>query len=55
MFDPQSRDPEHFGWFAGFAGADFTSSSRTTRNLLGREPEEPCLLEDLARPDYYNV
>ncbi|MBO9712996.1 SDR family oxidoreductase [Sphingomonas sp.] len=44
---------EHFGWFAMFASADLPTSSAHTRALLGWEPRELGLLEDLAQADYF--
>lgn len=50
-----SRPREHFGWFAGFAAADSPTSSARTRELTGRQPTGPTLLEDLANPAYFAV
>ena len=44
---------EHFGWFAPFVGLDAPTSSDRTRVILDWQPEQPGLLEDLARPDYF--
>jgi nucleoside-diphosphate-sugar epimerase len=49
----ESRGPEHFGWFADFAGADMSASSERTRARLGWEPTGPGLLADLDQPEYY--
>ena len=49
----ESRGPEHFGWFADFAGADMPASSARTRMRLGWEPTGPDLLTDLDQPGYY--
>ncbi len=49
----EPRGPEHFGWFAGFAGADMPASSARTRSLLGWEPTGPDLIADLDQPGYY--
>ena len=49
----ETRDREHFGWFANMAGADMAVSSERTRTLLGWQPTGPGLLEDLDRPAYY--
>ncbi len=49
----ESRGPEHFGWFAEFAGADMPASSARTRAELGWEPTGPDLLHDLDQPGYY--
>lgn len=51
----ESRGADHFGWFAGFAGADMATSSRKTREWLGWTPTHPTLFEDLAGPDYFRV
>lgn len=44
---------EHFGWFAPFVGLDAPTSSDRTRAVLNWNPQQPGLLEDLARPDYF--
>lgn len=49
----ESRGPEHFGWFADFAGLDMSASSERTRARLGWEPTGPDLLTDLDQPGYY--
>jgi len=49
----ESRDREHFGWFAGMAGADMAASSERTRRLLGWAPTGPGLLADLDLAGYY--
>jgi nucleoside-diphosphate-sugar epimerase len=49
----ESRAPEHFSWFAAFAGADVPASSARTRSLLGWEPTGPGLLTDIDQPGYY--
>lgn len=49
----ESREREHFGWFANMAGADMTVSSSRTRDLLGWKPEGPSLLADLDQQSYY--
>jgi len=46
-------EPEHFGWFAHFAGATMSVSSARTRELLGWKPQGSSLLVDLDRPSYY--
>jgi len=45
---------EHFGFLAGFAGADIPASSAATRELLGWEPVQPTLLEDLDAGFYFS-
>ncbi|MFC0634230.1 SDR family oxidoreductase [Brevundimonas balnearis] len=49
----EARGPEHFGWFAGFAGGDMPASSAVTRDRLGWTPTGPSLLSDIRHPDYY--
>jgi nucleoside-diphosphate-sugar epimerase len=44
--------PEHFGWLGGFFGMDVQASSERTRALVGWEPTEPGLLEDLEQGRY---
>lgn len=52
----ETRDPEHFGWFAHFvAGATMSASSARTRELLGWEPQGPSLLVDLDQPGYWRL
>lgn len=45
----------HFGWFARFASIDVPTSSAKTRALLGWEPKEKGLIEDLDQPYYFKV
>jgi len=45
----------HFGWFARFASVDVPTSSAKTRALLGWEPKEKGLIEDLDQPYYFKV
>lgn len=49
----ESREPEHFGWFARFAGAEIGATSQRTREALGWTPTQPGLLSDLDQPGYY--
>ncbi len=49
----ESRPPEHFGWFAMFAGMDAATSSAWTRETLGWAPTEAGLLEDIASAGYF--
>jgi len=46
---------EHFGGFAQFAGVDVPTSSAKTRALLGWEPKEKGLIEDLDQPYYFKA
>lgn len=43
----------HFGWLAGFIGADRAASSEATRQLLGWKPERPGFLADLEAGHYF--
>lgn len=49
----ESREREHFGWFASFAGSNQAVSSARTRELLNWSPQGPSLLSDLDQPGYY--
>lgn len=49
----EPREPEHFGWFGHFAGANMSASSEHTRELLGWKPHGPSLLADLDQHGYY--
>lgn len=51
----EPRGREHFGWFAGFVGADMAGVSARTRSLLGWSPSGPDLLTDIDQPGYYTV
>jgi nucleoside-diphosphate-sugar epimerase len=54
-----SKSPEvaasHFGWFAHFAALDNPASSQRTRDLLGWQPTQPGLIEDLDRARYFEA
>jgi nucleoside-diphosphate-sugar epimerase len=43
----------HFGWFAHFAGIDMAASSAWTREVLGWQPREAGLLDDIASAGYF--
>ncbi|WBL82157.1 SDR family oxidoreductase [Bradyrhizobium xenonodulans] len=45
----------HFGWFARFAAVDVPTSSAKTRAMLGWEPKEKGLIEDLDQPHYFRT
>jgi nucleoside-diphosphate-sugar epimerase len=47
-----SVDPKHFGWLGGFFAMDAQASSAGTRELLGWQPTQPRLLEDLEEGRY---
>jgi nucleoside-diphosphate-sugar epimerase len=40
---------EHFGWIGPFFGMDAPSSNTATRELLGWQPTQPGLVEDMER------
>lgn len=45
---------DHFGWLAGFLGADVPASSELTRRLTGWQPTHPGLLDDLDQGHYFS-
>lgn len=49
----ESRPPEHFGWFAMFAGMDAATSSDWTRQTLGWSPTGPGLIADIETAGYF--
>lgn len=49
----ESREREHFGWLANFAGGEMSASSSRTRQLLAWTPAGPSLLADLSLDGYY--
>jgi nucleoside-diphosphate-sugar epimerase len=44
---------EHFAWLAGFLALDSPASSALTRELLGWQPTQPGLIEDLDKGHYF--
>lgn len=50
---PSEEAEAHFGWFAMFAGMDVPASSARTREVLGWEPTQPGLLEDIEQAGYF--
>jgi nucleoside-diphosphate-sugar epimerase len=46
---------EHFTWLSGFIGFDAPASSALTRELLGWEPTQIGLIEDLEQGHYFRV
>ena len=44
---------EHFTWLAGFLGLDSPASSALTRELLGWQPTQPGLIDDLDKGHYF--
>jgi nucleoside-diphosphate-sugar epimerase len=51
---PEDAD-EHFTWLARFIGADCPASSILTRELLGWEPKQIGLVEDLDQGHYFRT
>ena len=49
---PEDADG-HFGWLAGLLAADLPASSALTRELLGWQPVQPGLIEDLDKGHYF--
>ena len=57
---PARRSPpddagEHFGWLAGFIGLDSPASSELTREMIGWQPTQPGLIDDLDRGHYFET
>ncbi|HEY3478864.1 MAG TPA: 3-beta hydroxysteroid dehydrogenase, partial [Streptomyces sp.] len=44
---------EHFGWLGAFLGFDSPATSAHTRELLGWQPTQPGLLDDLGKGHYF--
>ncbi|MEV7802777.1 SDR family oxidoreductase [Microbispora sp. NPDC088329] len=44
---------EHFSWLGGMVGLDAPASSALTRELLGWQPTQPGLLDDLGKGHYF--
>ena len=44
----------HFTWLGGFIGIDSPASSELTRELLGWQPAQPGLLDDLDKGHYFH-
>jgi nucleoside-diphosphate-sugar epimerase len=52
---PAEQAASHFGWMAGFFGADAPASSAKTRETLGWSPDGPTLSEDIAAGAYPGI
>ncbi len=52
---PPEQAAEHFGWIGHLLAADIPSSSPLTRQLLGWEPMQPGLIEDLEKGHYFQA
>ena len=51
---PPDQAGQHFTWLAPFIGADAPASSALTRELLGWQPVQPGLLDDLGKGHYFD-
>jgi nucleoside-diphosphate-sugar epimerase len=51
---PPEQGGEHFRWLAPFLGVDAPASSALTRELLGWQPTQPGLLDDLGKGHYFD-
>ncbi|SFU07757.1 Nucleoside-diphosphate-sugar epimerase [Kosakonia arachidis] len=49
----EPREAAHFGWFANFAAGEMSASSEQTRKVLGWQPTQRTLLDDLDDEAYY--
>jgi nucleoside-diphosphate-sugar epimerase len=50
---PPEDAAQHFGWLGGFLGIDGPASSALTRELLGWQPTQPGLIDDLEKGHYF--
>ena len=50
---PAEQAAEHFTWLGGFIGLDAPASSALTRELMGWQPAQPALIEDLDQGHYF--
>ena len=50
---PPEQAAGHFTWLGGFIGLDAPASSALTRELLGWQPTQPGLLDDLDKGHYF--
>jgi nucleoside-diphosphate-sugar epimerase len=52
---PAEQAADHFGWLAMVYGADLSALSTGTRQLVGWEPGQPGLIDDLGRDHYFET
>jgi nucleoside-diphosphate-sugar epimerase len=50
---PETDAMDHFTWLGRFLGADASASSDLTRSLLGWQPTNPGLIDDLEKGYYF--
>jgi hypothetical protein len=46
---------EHFSWLGGMIGLDSPATSALTRELLGWQPVQPGLIDDLDKGHYFRA
>jgi nucleoside-diphosphate-sugar epimerase len=51
---PPEQAAGHFTWLAALIGLDMPASSTLTRELMGWQPTQPGLLEDLEKGHYFH-
>jgi nucleoside-diphosphate-sugar epimerase len=51
---PPENAAEHFDWLAGFLAFDSPAASALTRELLGWQPTQPGLIDDLDKGHYFH-
>ncbi|MBB2741506.1 UNVERIFIED_ORG: nucleoside-diphosphate-sugar epimerase [Microbispora rosea subsp. rosea] len=52
---PREEASEHFSWLGGMIGIDAPASSALTRELLGWQPVQPGLIDDLDKGHYFRA
>ncbi|GGL10850.1 oxidoreductase [Sphaerisporangium melleum] len=52
---PLEKAGEHFGWLGGPVAMDSPASSTLTRELLGWQPTQPGLIDDLEKGHYFHT
>ncbi len=52
---PVEEANEHFGWLSYFFSMDCSASSTLTQQMLGWQPVQPTLLEDLDQDYYFDM
>jgi nucleoside-diphosphate-sugar epimerase len=52
---PAGDAEQHFGWLSSFVAADWPASSALTRELVGWQPAQPGVLDDLSKGHYFRT
>ncbi|GAB3132213.1 SDR family oxidoreductase [Microbispora hainanensis] len=52
---PREQASEHFSWLGGMIGLDAPATSALTRELLGWQPVQPGLIDDLGKGHYFRA